>query len=194
GDGSKYYIKLEQNNNGTNSYLVGITQLAYLDSVFSYGTPSNTWAHLAFVASGTNVSLYANGAYQSSITTNNFPLPRGFIGTGSTGTRFLNVLHGALDDIQVYNRMLNPSEINSIYSAGSAGLVRAPQVTQFTETNGTFTVNFEGLTSKTFTIYSSTNLTNWSAVTTLSNPGGTNSYSEAIGTNNPEKFFRIGQP
>lgn len=193
GDGSKYYIKLEQNSSGTNSYQVGITQLAYADTAFNYKTPSNIWTHLAFVASSSTVSLYANGAFQGSITTNNFPLPRGFMGTGSTGTKFINILHGALDDIQVYSRMLSPAEINSIYTAGSAGLVRAPQFTEFNETNGTLSLSFEGLTGKTFTIYSSTNLVTWTPVTTLANPGGTNIYAEAV-TDSSAKFFRVSQP
>jgi hypothetical protein len=187
-----YYIKLEQYNN---THEVGVTQLGYLDTPFSYATPSNAWAHLALVASTTNITLYANGVSQGSISTNNMPLPRSYIGTGYASTRFIDYVHGALDDIQVYNRMLTQAEISSIYSAGNASLIRAPQVTGFSSTNGQLRIGMNGLTGRTFTIYTATNILGpWTAVTNLSGANGTNFYTDPISTNNTAKYYVIRQP
>ena len=52
--------------------------------VESWGTAAlavNTWTHLAFVASGTQMQLYANGSLVGTVTTN-IPLPRAYIGVG----------------------------------------------------------------------------------------------------------------
>lgn len=187
---NKYYIKLEQYNT---SAMVGITQLSYADSAFNYSVPADTWTHLTFVSTSTNVTLYANGVSQGSIATNNFPLPRSYIGAGFASTRMIDYMHGSLDEIHVFNRALDQSEISSIYSAGSAGLVRAPQFTGINVTNGQTALGLKGMTGKTFTLYSSTNLESWSPLITLSNSVGTNLYSEPV-TTNGEKFYKLSQP
>ena len=193
GDGV-YYLKLEQN---PNTHKVGITQLGYLDSIFSsnYIVPTNTWTHLAFVASPTSVALYANGVAQGTITTNNFPLPRSYIGAGFASPRFIDFVRGSLDEILVFNRALSASEISGIYSAGSAGLVRAPQFTGvIQQTNGQITLSMEGQTGKTFTLLTSSNLVTWTTLVTVSNAVGTNIFIEAIATNGAAKFYRLSQP
>lgn len=185
-------LKLEQY--GSTGHNVGISQIGYADSTFSYAAPTGAWTHLAFVASSTNVTLYANGVSKGSITTNNFPLPRAYLGAGyvpSTG-KFIDHMLGSLDDVMLFSRALSSTEINSIYNAGSASIVRAPQVTKLqVRTNHIVTINVKGLSGKSVTLYSSTNLVNWSNVTTLSIPSGTATY---VTPSTNMMFYRLSQP
>jgi hypothetical protein len=188
-----YYLKLEQYN-GTHE--VGITQLGVADYIFSptYIAPANAWVHLTFLGTTSNTVLYVNGVQQGTISTS-FPLPRSYIGTGfvSSSSKFINFLRGGLDEILLFNRALAPSEIIAIYSAGSAGLWRAPQFTSLSDTNGQFNLTLQGQTGKTFTLYTSTNLTNWQLLTTLPNPAGATNFIDVAPTN-AQKFYRATQP
>ena len=99
---------------------------------------------------------------------------------------------GALDEIQVFNRALSASEIKSIYNAGSAGLVRAPQFTAVTNLNsGRVTLGLIGQTGKSITLRSSTNLVNWSSAATISNPTGATNYTDT--TASSQKFYQATQ-
>ena len=186
-----YTLKLEQYN-GTRK--VGLSQISVGDYAFNYTAPVGTWVHLAFVCNGSQTSLYADGVFQGS--TNSIPLPRAYIGANyvSSGSRVVDYMLGSLDEIQVFNRALSSTEINSIYSAGSAGLVRAPEITAFASpTNGQFAINMSGLTGRTFTIYSSPDLVTWTPLTTLLNPTGSTQFIDNNATN-AQTFYRISQP
>src|SRR5207248_3916240 len=103
------------------------------------------------------------------------PLPRSYIGAGyvSSGSSIVDFMLGTLDEIMLFNRALSGSEINSIYSAGAAGLVRVPEFTGTTVTNsGQFAMNLRGQTGKNFSIYASTNLANWNLLNSVANPTG----------------------
>ena len=191
GDGT-YELKLEQYN-GTRQ--VGLTQFGVGDFNFGYIVPANTWTHLAFVGTSTGTSLYVNGALQSTLT-NTLPLPRGYIGAGwvTSSSKFVDYMLGSLDEIMLFNRALGGSEINAIYAAGSAGLVRAPE---FTGTlplgNGQFQLSLKGKTGKNFTIYSSPDLVNWTSLGAAANPGGIIQYTDNSATN-AQTFYRASQP
>ena len=193
GDGA-YEIKLEQYN-GTRD--VGVTQFGVADSKFSpvYSVPTNTWTHLAFVGTSTNTSLYVNGVLQSTLALS-FSLPRTYIGAGyvtSTGV-FVDFMLGSLDEFLIFSRALSAAEINSIYLAGSSGLVRAPAFTGMKPAGpGQFQLNLEGQTGKNYTVYSSTNLITWTNRGSVSNPTGTNSFTDIAATN-AQTFYRISQP
>jgi len=87
-----------------------------------------------------------------------------------------------------------PSEINSIYAAGSAGLMRAPE---FTGTpawgNGQFQVNLRGLTGKNFTLYSSPDLMTWTSLGPVANPNGMVQFIDNSASD-PVRFYRATQP
>src|SRR5262249_11165092 len=123
GDGS-YEIKLEQYN-GTRQ--VGVTQFGVGDYSFGYIAPAGTWTHLALVGTSTGTALYVNGVIQSTLT-NTLPLPRGYIGAGyvTSSAHLVDYMLGNLDELMLFNRPLSAEQINAIYLAGSAGLVRAP--------------------------------------------------------------------
>lgn len=189
-----YAIKLEQYQN---THKVGISQLTYADSTFNYTAPTNTWVHLAFVTTSTSVTLYANGVSQGSIATNSFPLPRKFIGAGyiTSSAKVVDYMLGSLDEIILFNRALSVSEIDSIYNAGSVGLVRAPQVVSSqVNVSGQFLMNLKGMTGRNYTIYSSPDLINWTSLGTLANVNGTNVYFAGSVNNNPQIFYRVSQP
>ncbi|EEF59547.1 GH25 family lysozyme [Pedosphaera parvula] len=187
-----YSLKLEQYN-GTHQ--VGLTILGVGDYVFSpaYTVPIGTWTHLAFVGTSSGTSLYANGIYKGSLT--NIPLPRKFIGAAyiTSSAKYVDFMLGSLDEIMTFNRALSASEISAIYSSGSAGMVRAPQiVSSLSSGPNQMTLKFKGQTGKNYTLYSSTNLIDWISLGNVANTLGTNQYIDTSATNDQE-FYRLSQ-
>jgi len=198
-DTSTNVLKIEQYN-GTRK--VGVTVEGVADYSFNYIAPANAWTHLAFVDNGSQIQLYANGVSQGALAVN-FALPRAFIGLDSfasgdaigskTGRTFTDYMLGSLDEILVFHRALSASEIAAIYSAGGAGLVRAPEFTGISSPgDGQAHLNLRGQTGKNFTIYSSADLLNWSLLGTISNPTGATQYLDSAAA--PQKFYRATQP
>lgn len=186
-----YALKLEQYN-GTRQ--VGLSQMSVADSTFGYTVPTNTWVHLAFVGTGSQTLLFANGVLQGTLNVS-IPLPRGFMGVTSVSAgRVVDYMLGSMDEVMVFNRILTGGEINAIYAAGSAGLVRTAQFSSVSQSaGGQMMLNLVGQTDKTFTIYSSTNLLNWSVLCTLTNPAGIASFTDGTGAVK-QKFYRASQP
>lgn len=197
-----YALKLNQYSNTLD---VGITKSRVADYLFSpaYSVPLSTWTHLAITYNGSQVSLYANGVLASSqLSSNgvvvappaNLPLPRAYIGADylvNPGTT--DYMLGNLDEIQVFSRVLSASEINSIYAAGAAGLVRVPEITSVASTsNGQVQFNMRGQTGKPFTLLTSTDLLDWVSLGALSNPTGAVQYLDS--TVNSQQFYRVTQP
>ena len=80
------------------------------------GISSDTWYHLAVTYDGTDYKFYANGSLINTITDT-------FIGFG-TGTARLgsfnssdNFLDGSLDDVRIYEQVLELSEIQALYNS-----------------------------------------------------------------------------
>jgi GH25 family lysozyme M1 (1,4-beta-N-acetylmuramidase) len=192
GDGT-YELKLEQYN-GTRQ--VGVTQMGVGDYSFGCIVPAGRWTHLAFVGTSTGTSLYVNGVLQATLS-NTLPLPRTYIGANyvSSSSKFVDYMLGSLDEILVFNRALNNTEIQSIYAAGSAGLVRVPQLTgSGLWSNNQFQLNLRGQTGKTFSIYRSTDLQVWTRLATdIANSTGSASWTDTAATN-ALSFYRISQP
>jgi GH25 family lysozyme M1 (1,4-beta-N-acetylmuramidase) len=193
GDGVSYELKLEQYNV---TRQVGFTRFGVADYNFGYTVPLNTWTHLAFVASGTQMQLYANGALVSTLSTN-IPLPRAYIGAGylASGGGVLDYMSGSLDEVMMFNRALTSTEISGLYAAGSAGLVRAPQFTGTgTRSGNLFPLNIKGLTGKSLSIYRSTDLLAWTRIaTSVADSTGTLQWTDTTATN-AQSFYRVSQP
>ena len=51
---------------------------------------------------------------------------------------------------------------------------------------------FARQTGKTFTLYTSTNLVNWTKLTSLANPIGTLQYQSS--STNPQVYYKVSQP
>jgi GH25 family lysozyme M1 (1,4-beta-N-acetylmuramidase) len=189
-----YALKLEQYNTTREA---GISWSGHSDYLFSpaYTMPLNKWTHLAFVATASGVTLFTNGVQEGIVTVSNFQLPRAYIGADWFSTQagiYTDFLDGGLDDLQIYNRALAPSEIASIYNAGSAGLIRAPLFTGMTNAaDGQIQINLIGQTGKPITLRSSPDLINWStAATVLNNTGATN-YTDSTAAG--QKFYQATQ-
>ena len=191
GDGT-YALKLEQYNA---TRKVGLTQSGVGDYLFNpnYTAPAGKWTHLAFVGTSTSVRLYTNGVLAGSTNVSNFPLPRACIGADLLSGSQTDLMLGNLDEIQTFRRALSSSEINTIYSAGSAGLVRAPEFTGIVSAgNGQVQVSLRGQTGKNFTLFGSTDLMNWNSIGSIINPTGAVQYLDSAVA--PQIFYRATQP
>ncbi|MDD5192564.1 MAG: hypothetical protein PHH54_01510 [Candidatus Nanoarchaeia archaeon] len=88
--------------------------------LYHYHGLDNTtvWNHVAitYVVNGNevNVSYYKNGVYKLSLTNNEgfSPSPLGAIGARYSGA---NGFNGSIDEVVIYNRTLNQSEIRQVY-------------------------------------------------------------------------------
>jgi GH25 family lysozyme M1 (1,4-beta-N-acetylmuramidase) len=185
---STYALKVEQ---WSNTDEVGISKSGVADYVFSpaYTLPLNTWTHAAYVATSSNVTFYANGVAKGTVTASNFELPCAFFGVDTFAGVPADYMLGSIDELQVYNRNLGASELASIYNAGSAGLVRAPQFTSVTYLgSGQFQLNLVGLANKSIAIYSSTDLENWSFVVKVRSLNGASTYTNS--TTASQTFYK----
>jgi len=165
--------------------------------------PQNRWTHLALVDSGSQLLLYTNGVLASGqlysnsvaiVTPAGIPLPRACIGADELANgNQTDFMLGSLDEIQTFHRALSAGEIAAIFAAGSSGLVRAPEFTGVS-VNGSSQVqlNLRGLTGKSFTLYDSTDLVNWSSLGTILNPTGAVQYLNSAAQ--PDNFYRATQP
>jgi alpha-tubulin suppressor-like RCC1 family protein len=115
---------------------------------------TNTWYYVAAVRGSNFMQLYVNGVLEQQTNIafvqsyGNFPL---YFGT--SGESFWDhKLSGSLDEVSLYNRALSSAEIASIYTAGSSGKCKAPNITTQPQpatatagSNFTFTVAATGL-------------------------------------------------
>ncbi len=83
---------------------------------------TNTWYHIAGTCDGVTATIYVNGEKKGS-----GPVERGYLGTLS-GTRIGgevccggNNFPGLIDEVSIYSRALSETEIQTIFTAGSAG-------------------------------------------------------------------------
>jgi hypothetical protein len=94
----------------------------------------------------------------------------------------------------IFNRALSSAEIHAIYVAGSAGLVRAAEITSSgLNGSGQFAMSLAGQTGKNYTVYSSSDLINWAIAGTLTNPNGTNLFTDSNTAGAAVKFYRVSQ-
>jgi hypothetical protein len=91
--------------------------------------PLNTWSHVAAVFDSTTHSLtvYLNGHASSALTipanvtapfVNNEPL---LIGAADAGSNVRDFFNGLIDEVELFNRPLTQTEIQTIVNAGSSG-------------------------------------------------------------------------
>jgi hypothetical protein len=114
---------------------------AFVDTTLAY----DQWTHVAATLDGSSgsLSLYTNGVLAAQTTTDVRPAgaliaedhPGVCIGNENDGFNNFAFV-GDIDEISLYNRALAPSEITSIYHAGSAGKCSVPPtVLNVTPTN-----------------------------------------------------------
>ena len=110
--GSEGDIKLEQYKN---TKKLGVSIYGVVDSSFDYSLPEGEWKHVAFVGDSTGTSLYVDGQYIDKVsTTINCPVQR----IGAAVNNDINSpgnMSGSMDELNIYNRALEPEEIEAIY-------------------------------------------------------------------------------
>ena len=112
-DSSSYSLRLEQFNGTSN---MGVTAYGSTDALFAFVAPVGQWVHVTFVGESDGTSLYVNGAFSQKIGTV-ISCPRNTLGSGG-----FNSMAGVLDDVRLFDRKLNPTEIVAI--SGLGGVVR----------------------------------------------------------------------
>jgi hypothetical protein len=94
-------------------------------------TPVNDgqFHHIALTfASGGVTNLYVDGQLQATGTSPVFQFNPNPLRFGSLLDPFWTPLRGALDEVQIFNRVLSAAEIQAIFNAGSAGQVKSVTV------------------------------------------------------------------
>jgi len=87
--------------------------------VFDYRPPTNAWTHIAVVATRTSTKLYINGNFEEEID----PVRLGsdsmanaaIGGTGEGVGGDNDPFNGIIDEVRVYNRALNVTEVEQVY-------------------------------------------------------------------------------
>ena len=137
---------------------------------------ADTWTHFAARRSGQTFTIFQNG---SPVASGNFTAdldttsslkfghrgnPSDTPGSGDTRNFWLN---GAIDEPALYNRALSDQEIASIFQAGAAGKCRRPVLIALAPpASGLVRVTVKGIVGLPHVLEASTNLMNWSPLTT----------------------------
>src|SRR5207253_2301142 len=141
--------------------------------------PFNTWTHLVGTFDGTTFSFYMNGQLLKTATgtleqPNTAPLKIG--GSDDKAT-----FGGLIDEVEIFNRALTAGEIQSIFTAASAGECKAPPTTTTTTTSSSTSTSTTTSTSTSSTT-STTQVTPTTTSTTTRPPTTTTTSSTATTT------------
>ncbi len=105
-------------------FLVGV----YGNSAVSTNTfPTGQFYHVTGTYDGATIKLYVNGvlegqqAYTTTIVYDNTPFTIGSNFKGFSDINFARTWTGVIDELEIFNRALSPTEIQLIVNAGSAG-------------------------------------------------------------------------
>jgi hypothetical protein len=114
------HARVEVKGNGPTTLLTGTTPLS-----------DGQWHHMALTfQSGGAVTLYIDGRVEVSDTTTQtvFSFNATPLRFGTMLDTFWTPYNGLLDEVQIFNRVLSSSEIQSIYNAGAAGQIKGVRV------------------------------------------------------------------
>ena len=124
---SGYQLYLDSNKKGSILIIYDhtiTTQYSYAKS--NYSLADNQWHHIVAVYDGNTIRLYADCAlhgengYSLGMQKNTSPLLIGWDNSSSSPGRYFN---GDIDDIMIYNRALDSSEILELCNSNNDGLV-----------------------------------------------------------------------
>ena len=118
-----YGFGIDQSTGRTFLTHVGVT------ASFSVATITDTnYHHVAVTKQGGTVTFYVDGVADAPVTYNpTFTFTTG-AAIGARGDNDLrNAFFGDIDELEIFNRVLTPSEISAVFNAGSAGKCKPPQ-------------------------------------------------------------------
>ena len=98
---------------------VGVTQYGVDDSYFGVSAPIGAWAHLAFVGTAKDTSLFVDGQSMGTVSTA-IRAPMGPISDAD------GPLAAALDDLRVYDVALDPATIGGLHQFGGGAVAPHP--------------------------------------------------------------------
>lgn len=104
-------IAVQNNSNLTVAYTAG--GVSYGQAAIGSPITSNSWNHICSVFNGSTLSIYINSASEADLADSASNGAVNYIGARGGGIGFWN---GLIDDIRVYNRALQASEIQEIYN------------------------------------------------------------------------------
>jgi len=166
-------------------------------------TPINQWVHVLCTYDSINLKLYINGkldtTVKTSFTLGNYSTPL-YIGTEfiPSSTNWNRFFKGTADDIAIWNRALDSSEVKSVYHQGGYNGTLPLSLIEFIATNKESCININWQTAseintENFIIQRSTNGNSYTDIGTLQSVGnGANNYQFI--DRNPENginFYRL---
>ena len=113
------------------------------------------WHHMALTfQSNGQVVLYIDGHMEASGTAPVFSFNATPLRFGTMLDTFWTPYNGLLDEVQIFNRVLSATEVRSIFSAGSAGLLKSVQASDpaVVPTGGFTTIAYAGVASSLQTV------------------------------------------
>lgn len=176
---------------------------------------TGAWHHVAMTFSRTNASAgivrtYLDGAA--------FGTPAGVgwalkqdrplvFGGHASGGSYERMFNGRLDDLALFGRALSAPDVSALASrtlshacgltASNAVAVRvlapgaAPQMSAAGMSGGAWSMTVSGPDDVTFTVYASTNLSDWTAIDTLVAPAPPFLWSDPSSALLPRRFYRV---
>jgi len=155
------------------------------------------WHHVAVNYANGTWAMYVDGVSQAQASGTYITQSAGSLAFGRKGESIFSpgYFQGAIDEVMIFNRTLNKSEVRALYLAGGNGVcksVRFSSVSRPADTSIQLTI--KGPVAHNYEIQASTDLSKWNSVTTIPNPLGVFSYVDAGTTNFPRRFYRTVIP
>ena len=96
-----------------------------VDTIFAPWNPNTgQWYHVGVTRNGSTYTLYIDGLAVTTAT-NTIAIPDPTVPL-TIGKAEAYLLHGLIDEVEIFHRTLSDSEIQAIYNAGSAGKCKPP--------------------------------------------------------------------
>jgi formylglycine-generating enzyme required for sulfatase activity len=107
------------------------------------------------------------------------------------GGATVNNFNGMLDEVMFFNTALTRDQAQALFTADSLGVCKPLAFDGVRAlTNGSPLLNVSGQAGKNITLYSSSNLLNWTPLSTLPNPGGELQFTNSLLDGFTSQFFR----
>lgn len=148
-DGPQYEILLNQ------TFIGFYTSNATINSTISYQFQLQRWYFIAVSWNGSVINTYVNNELIGSVATSGSLIPNNnslTMGVNTPGV--IEHLNGSIDDIRIFNRSINASEINSYFNEGLVTLVSPGNGTEPGYTISTLTPTCLWFSVRNATLYS----------------------------------------